>query len=71
MTCAVFFTDLTLDDLVDLNGRYSQLKQEGHGPTKVIVPQVFDKNGDLIFPTEYGSKLSHQTPVMVDVQMRV
>jgi len=63
--------ELTLDSLHDPNGRYSTLKKEGYGSTRLIVPQVFDHNDQLILPMEYGSKFNDKTPVVVDVELRV
>ncbi|KAF9543454.1 hypothetical protein CPC08DRAFT_824152 [Agrocybe pediades] len=62
---------LTLDDLAKKSSRYELLKQKGYGSKKLRAPRVFDANSDLILPTEYDTKLRHETPVMVDVQMRV
>ncbi|KAF9543455.1 hypothetical protein CPC08DRAFT_824153 [Agrocybe pediades] len=62
---------LTLDDLAKESSRYGLLTLKGYGSKKLRAPRVLDANGDLILPTEYRSKLRHETPVMVDVQMRV
>jgi hypothetical protein len=63
--------DLKLRNFADPEGLYSALPSIVFEETIVNVPDICDRNGLLIHPRDYMSKLEHSSKVAIEVILRL
>jgi hypothetical protein len=66
-------TKNSLQSLPDPYGRYANLvARHSHLKTATVnSPNIRDRNGVIIHPSDYSMKLGYQTPVFVTVKLRL
>ena len=59
--------------LPDPNGRYATFYERNPAITKekIIWPNVYDVEGNLISPADYSTKLPHLAPVAIEAHIRL